>query len=76
MGKYVQAFAQLSERLLGGSMIGDPDTFGQTLQMERQASGVAQWPGQELDTTFINENLRLYGGAQVRNPRLPPWSCV
>jgi hypothetical protein len=66
VGKYVQAFVQLTERLLSGSMIGDPDVFGQTLQMERQSSNVAQWPGEELAIKVVNEDLRLYGGAQVR----------
>lgn len=74
--KYVQAFGQLTERLLGGSMIGDPDAFGQTLPMERQASGVANWPGQEVDTKFVNEDLRLYGGAQARSHALDVFARV
>ena len=36
---YVQRFSHLVEKLLEGSIVGDPDTFGQTLEEERVDSG-------------------------------------
>jgi hypothetical protein len=33
--EYVQTFVQVTEKLLEGSIFGDPDKFGQTLSEER-----------------------------------------
>lgn len=40
MHKYVQAFSLQVERLLEGSIVGDPDTYGQTLREEKDACGM------------------------------------
>lgn len=36
--RFVQTFSQVVEKLLEGSIVGDPDTFGQTLEEERNES--------------------------------------
>lgn len=40
MHKYVQAFTLQVERLLEGSIVGDPDAYGQTLKEEKDACGM------------------------------------
>lgn len=37
--KYVQAFIVQVERLLEGSIVGDPDLYGQTLREEKETCG-------------------------------------
>jgi len=37
--RYIQSFILLIERLLEGSIIGDPDRFGETLSDEKTSSG-------------------------------------
>lgn len=70
---YVSRFAALTERLLQGSIIGQPDRHGQTYREELEACGVGPWPAAHpaeaaaLDLLLArlpNAELRLYGGAQ------------
>ncbi len=42
VNRYIQSFILLIERLLEGSIIGNPDMFGETLAEEKAASGSRQ----------------------------------
>jgi len=50
--------------LLEGSVIGDPDTHGLTLEEEKIMSGVGYWPNCLVTFAIQNDNLKLYGGSQ------------
>eukprot|EP01125_Pyxidicula_operculata_P022453 TRINITY_DN918_c0_g1_i6.p1 TRINITY_DN918_c0_g1~~TRINITY_DN918_c0_g1_i6.p1 ORF type:complete len:289 (-),score=86.32 TRINITY_DN918_c0_g1_i6:99-935(-) len=61
---FVNSFVQLVEKLLEGSVIGEPDRFGLTLEEEKIECGVGEWPSFDISFDFLNANLKLYGGAQ------------
>ena len=63
-GRYVQSFVSLIERLLEGSIIGNPDQFGETLEEEKAASGIGEWPDHQFDYNVQNRDYKIYGGAQ------------
>ena len=64
--EFAQALAGAVERLLEGSVAGNPDARGQTLAEERASSGAPDWPGFELAGAYdiANAAHRVYGGAQ------------
>ncbi|GAM21736.1 hypothetical protein SAMD00019534_049110, partial [Acytostelium subglobosum LB1] len=62
--QYVQSFNTQIERLLEGSVVGDPDEFGQTLSQEVEQCNVEQWPSFNFNFDVQNANYNLYGGAQ------------
>ncbi|KYQ94066.1 dynamin like protein [Tieghemostelium lacteum] len=62
--KFVQNFNNQIERLLEGSVVGEPDEFGQTLDMEKESCGVQPWPNFNFDFNIQNSSYSLYGGAQ------------
>eukprot|EP01132_Coremiostelium_polycephalum_P003597 gene3597-4479_t len=62
--KFVQNFNIQVERLLEGSIVGDPNEFGQSLQDERENCCVSPWPDYQFDFSIQNSNFKLYGGAQ------------
>lgn len=64
VNRYVQSFILLIERLLEGSIIGSPDTFGETLQEEKAASGIGEWPAHGIEYDIQNSHYKIYGGAQ------------
>lgn len=65
VAEFVQEFAAATERLLEGSVLGDPDVRGQTLEEEREQSGSPEWPNFEaFDYDIPNARHRIYGGAQ------------
>ncbi|KAL6054695.1 putative Interferon-induced GTP-binding protein Mx2 [Balamuthia mandrillaris] len=64
VNSYVQSFILLVERLLEGSIIGNPDVFGQTLLEEKSTSGIGEWPGLAIDYQVPNSGFKVYGGAQ------------
>lgn len=64
--RYVQNFNQVIEKLLEGSIVGDPDTFGQTLTEERQESCTPEWPSCKLKFDIANQDIKLYGGSQFQ----------
>lgn len=68
---FVKAFASLVDRLLQGSVIGDPNKYGQTLEEERIASGMGEWKVKDFDISSVvdendipNKDFKIYGGAQ------------
>ncbi len=64
---YVASVAQIIERILVGSAIGDPEQFGMTLKQERELlseSGVLNWNEFDLNYPIENSNRKLYGGPQ------------
>ena len=61
---FVQHFILIVERLLEGSIIGNPNLYGQTLQEERKHCNVSFWPNFGIDYRIENEEHKLYGGAQ------------
>lgn len=62
--KYVQAFITQVERLLEGSIVGDPDLYGQTLREEKSSCGIRDWPEFDFDFDIQNMKFKLYGGSQ------------
>ncbi|EFA76188.1 dynamin like protein [Heterostelium album PN500] len=62
--QYVQSFNIQIERLLEGSVVGDPDVYGQTLQQEMEHCCVQSWPNFTFNFDIQNANFSLYGGAQ------------
>ncbi|EAL71678.2 dynamin like protein [Dictyostelium discoideum AX4] len=62
--RFVSNFNGQIERLLEGSVVGDPDEFGQTLLQEKENCSVQPWPGYNFDFDIQNSNYSLYGGAQ------------
>jgi GTPase SAR1 family protein len=61
---FVQSFALLIDRFLEGSVIGDPDRYGQTLKEEKIESGVGDWPNFDIKYDIQNSEFKVYGGAQ------------
>eukprot|EP01126_Amoeba_proteus_P059029 TRINITY_DN7681_c0_g1_i3.p1 TRINITY_DN7681_c0_g1~~TRINITY_DN7681_c0_g1_i3.p1 ORF type:complete len:528 (-),score=130.82 TRINITY_DN7681_c0_g1_i3:1432-3015(-) len=62
---FVTGFISLVERFLEGTVLGEPDKYGMTLQEEKRESGAGDWPVHvTLDYEFQNQNFKLYGGAQ------------
>jgi hypothetical protein len=53
------------DNLLGGSIVGNPDKNGETLNDELHNSNVPDWPDKYVDFDIPNAKLRIYGGAQV-----------
>lgn len=65
--RFVQNFSQVIEKLLEGSIVGDPDSFGQTLEEERNDSCVAEWPAaSKFKFDIVNNDIKLYGGSQFQ----------
>jgi hypothetical protein len=64
VNRYVQSFILMIERLLEGSIIGNPDTYGETLQEEKASSGIGEWPAHGLEYDIQNSHYKIYGGAQ------------
>ncbi|KAN0025352.1 hypothetical protein ACTFIU_003613 [Dictyostelium citrinum] len=62
--RFVSNFNGQIERLLEGSVVGDPDEFGQTLLQEKENCSVQPWPSYNFDFDIQNSNYSLYGGAQ------------
>ncbi|KAK5574626.1 hypothetical protein RB653_009879 [Dictyostelium firmibasis] len=62
--RFVSNFNVQIERLLEGSVVGDPDEFGQTLLQEKENCSVQPWPGYGFDFDIQNSTYSLYGGAQ------------
>lgn len=64
--EFAQGLAGAVERLLEGSVAGNPDARGQTLAEERASSGAPDWPDFELAAAYdiANAGHRVYGGAQ------------
>ena len=77
--RYIQSFILLIERLLEGSIIGDPDRFGETLSDEKTSSGtnhflpqfshscstgIGDWPTVPIAYDIQNSSYKIYGGAQ------------
>jgi hypothetical protein len=53
------------EKFLEGTVMGDPDKFGHTLQEEKADSGYSDWPNQRVCGYEVqNSQYKLYGGAQ------------
>lgn len=66
---YCHAFVCLIQKLLQGTIIGNPDIYGQTLSEEKLSSDLIDWslpPESDFDFDIEIENghLKLYGGAQ------------
>eukprot|EP01105_Mastigella_eilhardi_P002304 TRINITY_DN1282_c0_g1_i1.p1 TRINITY_DN1282_c0_g1~~TRINITY_DN1282_c0_g1_i1.p1 ORF type:complete len:782 (-),score=270.13 TRINITY_DN1282_c0_g1_i1:25-2370(-) len=62
---FVQAFMARVERLLEGSIVGNPDKFGQTLEQEKLECGAPDWPdGHLFEFPVQNQEYKVYGGAQ------------
>eukprot|EP01102_Stenamoeba_stenopodia_P000621 TRINITY_DN10596_c0_g1_i1.p1 TRINITY_DN10596_c0_g1~~TRINITY_DN10596_c0_g1_i1.p1 ORF type:complete len:881 (+),score=221.50 TRINITY_DN10596_c0_g1_i1:184-2826(+) len=61
---YVQSFAMVIEKLLHGSIFGDPEKYGQTLLEEKDDSGLREWSDFPIAFDIQNQNHRVYGGAQ------------
>jgi hypothetical protein len=61
---YVQEVCGMVERLLTGSAVGNPETFGQTLAQERSLAGGLSWTALDLDYPIENSGRKLYGGPQ------------
>jgi len=66
---FISHFNRLIERLLQGSIIGNPNEFGETLQEERFECQVSAWPDQcilssHCDEIVENSTFKLYGGSQ------------
>eukprot|EP00027_Filamoeba_sp_ATCC50430_P017323 CAMPEP_0168573610 /NCGR_PEP_ID=MMETSP0413-20121227/18631_1 /TAXON_ID=136452 /ORGANISM="Filamoeba nolandi, Strain NC-AS-23-1" /LENGTH=604 /DNA_ID=CAMNT_0008606881 /DNA_START=1 /DNA_END=1816 /DNA_ORIENTATION=- len=61
---YVQAFATMIDNLLAGSIAGNPERNGESLQEEKVNSGVPDWPDFNIDFDIQNAKLKIYGGAQ------------
>ncbi|KAF2073270.1 hypothetical protein CYY_005432 [Polysphondylium violaceum] len=62
--KFVQNFNNQVERLLEGSVVGEPDEYGQTLQQEKENCSLPPWPAFNFDFNIQNSEYNLYGGAQ------------
>ena len=62
--QFAQGLAGTVERLLAGSVAGNPDARGQTLAEERAASGAPDWPDFGLAYDIAGAGRRVYGGAQ------------
>ncbi|EGG18151.1 dynamin like protein [Cavenderia fasciculata] len=62
--QYVQGFNSQIERLLEGSVVGDPDKYGQTLEKELEQCCVQTWPNFNFGFDIQNAKFALYGGAQ------------
>ncbi len=58
VNRYIQSFILLIERLLEGSIIGNPDVFGETLQEEKAASGTLE--NTYLFQIFLKPKLFLF----------------
>jgi len=52
------------EKLLHGSIFGDPERYGQTLLEEKDDSGIRDWTDFPITFDIQNQNHRVYGGAQ------------
>ena len=50
--------------MLGGSIAGDPDKNGETLQDEKLNSGITEWPDFNIEFDIPNAKHKVYGGAQ------------
>jgi len=61
---FLQTFSSIVERLLVGTVIGDPEKVGQTLREEKTQSGVGDWPNVSIHVDVMNQDLKIYGGAQ------------
>ncbi|EGC35126.1 hypothetical protein DICPUDRAFT_33855 [Dictyostelium purpureum] len=62
--KFVTNFNSQIDRLLEGSVVGDPDEYGQSLLQEKENCSVQPWPGYNFDFDIQNSSYSLYGGAQ------------
>lgn len=62
--EFAQGLAGTVERLLAGSVAGNPDARGQTLAEEKAASGAPDWPDFGLAYDIASAGHRVYGGAQ------------
>jgi len=56
----------ITEKMLEGSILGNPDIFGQTLREERHESGTREWPNFSFDFEVQNQDIKLYGGSQFQ----------
>ena len=61
---FVQNFLLVVGKLLEGSIIGNPDNFGQTLSEEKTLSNVQAWPNFTIEYNIENSEHKLYGGSQ------------
>ncbi|KAH3742895.1 dynamin family GTPase [Pelomyxa schiedti] len=61
---FIQAFMSKIERLLEGSIEGNPDTFGLTLSEEKEQSGLSEWPEYDFEFDIVNADVKVYGGSQ------------
>jgi len=61
---FVGSFVLLIEKLLLGTVCGDPDSYGETLEEEKVNSGVGEWPGFSFDYPIQNATFKVYGGSQ------------
>lgn len=68
---FVKAFSNLVEKLLQGSVVGNPDLYGQTIQEEKLSSGIRDWEIDQVGLDEIvdqhdiqNKDFKIYGGAQ------------
>ena len=44
VNNFLGSFVLFIERFLEGTVMGDPDKFGLTLQEEKAESGIGEWP--------------------------------
>uniref|UniRef100_A0A6B2KYK6 Dynamin-type G domain-containing protein n=1 Tax=Arcella intermedia TaxID=1963864 RepID=A0A6B2KYK6_9EUKA len=63
VNSFITYFVSLIEKLLEGSVVGEPDKFGLTLKEEIASMGDFVWPNCSVDFNFQNSDLKLYGGA-------------
>lgn len=62
---FITCFTSTIQKLLEGSVIGDPDKFGLTLSEEKMTSACPDWPVNNLPEFILqNADIKLYGGSQ------------
>lgn len=62
--KYMAELFLLLKRFMKGTIMGDPDTYGQVMEEEKEESGTEDWPGLLVEISVRNQDYKLYGGAQ------------
>eukprot|EP01103_Thecamoeba_quadrilineata_P020001 TRINITY_DN8375_c0_g1_i1.p1 TRINITY_DN8375_c0_g1~~TRINITY_DN8375_c0_g1_i1.p1 ORF type:complete len:842 (-),score=179.78 TRINITY_DN8375_c0_g1_i1:3-2528(-) len=75
VNKFVVVFIVVLEKLLQGSIIGNPEVYGQTLTDEKLASGIGEWPDYAFNFEIPHQHRKLYGGAQFER-LMNEFECV
>ena len=61
---FIKHYINNFEKLLCGSIAGDPEKNGETLEEEKLNSNVNQWSDSIIHFSIQNENLKIYGSSQ------------